>query len=105
MRTEKQRKIGAWKHYAKYEALAQQIGIYFLVNLRPYSIKKLSAAYDKDTSFNTTRLSDWDALHPMVSLKARNVGIRDWALFHTVCVMKHVCRHHVLGIEPPEEVS
>jgi hypothetical protein len=114
------------EHYVKYEELAQKLGVDGLKQLvgsvvvshlkelrKPmpptalYVIEHLREAHAADRHLNTIPLRLWDAQHSLVQMRLhshmrwRGVRRLGWALCETVCVLKHVAKHHVLCAEPP----
>jgi len=95
------------EHYAKYDALAQRIGIDTLKRAVPASADEIRAALEEDVYLNTIRLRRWDIA---AGARFSAVGILDrlhfdppftpevangLSLAERVCVLKHVARHYI----------
>jgi hypothetical protein len=80
--------------YDKYEALAQRIGIVSLRLRMPVSPSQIARALETDQHLNNIPLGLWDARHPQVCALASMAGIKFWSLGESVCLLKHVARHH-----------
>ena len=95
------------KHYDKYEALAQKLGIELLKTRIPVSRENIKLALAKDEHLNNISLSRWDRAagyfgHPgdikfsafawselFTREKANGLSLAD-----RVCVLKHVAKYH-----------
>lgn len=99
------------EHYAKYDALAQRIGIDALKRIVPASADEIRKALEEDVYLNTIRLRRWDIaagarfstagsidrLHfdpPFTSDVANGLSLAE-----RVCVLKHVARYYIAGKE------
>lgn len=86
-------------HFAKYENLAQMIGVTAIMRmLRDHGITaaRVQEAYAVDRHLNSIPLGEWDGLHQILGR-----GRRNWSLSQSVCLAKHVARHHLAGIPRP----
>lgn len=94
---------GAREHYDKYEALALQLGVGALSRLVAvkWGEEKIRAALETDEHLNNLPLAGWDSLDYSVRQLAARAGIKSWSLCETVCVAKHVARHHVAEAPRP----
>ena len=88
------------EHFARYEAIAQEIGIDALWRLVPFDRAEIDRALEAgDEHLNSLRLGAWDAcdgfLRPL-GYRARKAlnGRAVWSLSDTVCTLKHVAKHH-----------
>jgi hypothetical protein len=100
-------------HFAKYEALATEIGVNALRDLVPATRKEITDALTAgDTALNTVDLTKWDkaagALPERGNATTRTGFVwgpvpaafknhRSLSLGERVCVLKHVARYHMGG--------
>jgi hypothetical protein len=96
---------GKREHYAKYEALAQCFSLAHIKALVPATADEIRAALDAgDEHLNTIPLPAWDSKHyyfKTIPRAAYNITNGNWALCETVCLLKHVARHHIAGVPAP----
>lgn len=86
-------------HFAEYENLAQMIGvttIMRMLNDKGITAARVQKAFAVDRHLNSIPLGEWDGLH-----QSLGYGRRNWSLGQSVCVAKHVARHHLAGIPRP----
>lgn len=109
--TEAERLKWAQEHFDKYERLAQAIGIDRLRRIVPFSKAEIVEALKTDEAMNNLRLRVWDTCDSWVREKVRAAGgsakigeTGGWSLGNTVCVLKHVARHHIAGVPRPSNV-
>jgi hypothetical protein len=96
------------EHFDKYERLARAISVNALKQLVPFSRERIVEALKTDSAMNNLPLYQWDAFYGSVrELVARAGGskkigeVGGWSLGNTVCVLKHVARHHIAGVPRP----
>ena len=96
------------EHFDKYERLAQALGVPALTRIVPFEAVAIHQALKTDSAMNNLRLGYWDACdHAVRRLVARAGGstkigeVGGWSLGNTVCVLKHVARHHIAGVPRP----
>lgn len=83
------------EHFDKYEAFAQKIGFDILAAMVPATRGSIVKALKTDEHLNNIPLNSWDGAHWAVKDYAKKAGIiGGWPLSYTVCVLKHVARHH-----------
>jgi hypothetical protein len=51
------------------------------------------------------RTVSWDNLPASHKSEENGVKYRQWSLSDSGCVLKHVARHHILGVPRPDGVS
>jgi hypothetical protein len=96
------------KHYDKYEAIVQAMGVeslklVVLAMLGRYGIDTDTLAHKikQDKHLNNIPLRIWDGKHyiimPWAIRLKQGWGAkkRGWALADTVCTLKHVALHHI----------
>jgi len=103
-----ERLVGERAHFDKYERLAQALGVDALRRSVPFTIEQITDALSRDPNMNNLRLQVWDSCDWMVRQLVRKAGGSQaigepggWSLGNTVCVLKHVARHHVAGWRRP----
>lgn len=103
MNRKQREQSGMWEHYAKYEDVAQKLGVAALTRLVPASRKEIAQCLETDWHLNNIPLTRWDALDGSVRGLAARAGHRSWSISQTVCVLKHVAKHHIAGAPAPEK--
>lgn len=99
----------AWRHYSKYEALAQQLGVEHLKRLVPVSAEVVREAMSNgDDGLNTipqpySSLKTWEGASYLITGMALRAGLSPWWTMNNVCLLKHVARYHVAGLPAPPE--
>jgi hypothetical protein len=100
-----------FEHYQKYEALAQKLGIeklktavMFALGLCCHAdpVAYLREQLRLDRALNRIPLRQWDAQEPRVRALLRRAGGGVMSSCESVCVLKHVATHHVVGESAPE---
>jgi len=98
-------KESAREHYAKYESLAKCFSIEQLKALVPATPAEIRKALDNgDKHLNTIPRVKWDYQHwyfKKIPRAAYDLTRGNWALCETVCLLKHVARHHIAGEPSP----
>jgi hypothetical protein len=86
-----------WReHFEKYDNLAHRISIPGLRSVVPVSRQAIvEALASGDEHLNTIPLQKWDICHLAVQAMLRGTGVKSWSLGDTVCVVKHVAKHHM----------
>lgn len=105
----KWRREGIREHFDKYELIARALGIEKLKVLVPATREEIVEALKTDYNLNNIPLGKWDAQHARVLYLVRTCKnemfranhARFWSLGDTVCVLKHVAKHHIAGVERP----
>ena len=93
------------QHFTKYDQIAKALGIPALVALVPFSSGSIQRALDAgDDSLNTLCLLRWDMQHTLVwelynqaYSSGRYTEPGGWSLCNTICVLKHVAIHYIVG--------
>lgn len=94
--------------YCKYKHIAEAIGFCVLARLVPATKEQLESAYETDNYFNEIPLKKWDSMHPLVLHMRRHTRITrgkfPWSLCDSVCLLKFVAWHHILGKSLEERI-
>lgn len=100
-----------FEHYRKYEALAQKLGpdklktaVMFVLGLCCHAdpVEYLREQLRLDRALNRIPLRQWDAQEHRVRSLLRRAGGGVLSSCESVCVLKHVAIHHIVGAPAPE---
>lgn len=103
-----------FEHYQKYEALAQKLGVAKLrycvmcalgLCCHADPVEYLRREHFHSRALNGITLRKWDSQEPAVRRLLRKAGGGVLSSCESVCVLKHVAIHHVLGEPAPKEAS
>lgn len=92
-------------HFQKYHELCRQMGIglskpdEFMGKSREYWLK----LYNEDEHLNNHPMAHFDSYFPWHLSACRRHGVSSWSPSDTVCCLKHVIKHELLGKTPKKE--